>query len=505
MDAWTVAASLSCLAATYVLLWVLNRHRKHQLFRKHGIPGPKPDLLWGNWKQLKKDRIEVMDQWIKEYGKVFGYYVGETPHMVIADVEVIKQCYIKEMRTFHDRPRFIIDTEPFASGLLALQGEEWKRVRAILNPCFSAARMKMMMPIMNQCTDDFLDVLDGYAAKDSTLDISQLAQALSLDIISKCALAWKVNCQKDPHDPVLWAIRATFLQVENFAIQLGIASSALSAFFGRCYQFTKHGKVVDQIVENLKCVIATRKQGKIPRIPDMVQAMVDVHVETSKGGVDKPVGQQTTKLEERHIIANSFLFMAAGFDTTATALSFAVYCLAKFPDQQEKVYDELTKAIPSDADLTYENIQGLKYFDAMFNECLRMYPPVALFVARTCTKDITVMGHFIPEGTNIMVPTWHLHHDPHHWPDPWEFRPDRFLWDGEKYNSVAYQPFGLGHRICIGKRLAILELKIALCKLLRKYKVVLSESMSSPVKVVVPSITISPEGGIEVRLEGRGL
>ncbi|CAN7989732.1 unnamed protein product [Ixodes pacificus] len=70
------------VAATAVLLWVLNRRHQHNLFRRYGIPGPKPDLFSGNWMQLKKNRLEVMESWIKTYGKVFGYYAGEVPYMV---------------------------------------------------------------------------------------------------------------------------------------------------------------------------------------------------------------------------------------------------------------------------------------------------------------------------------------------------------------------------------------------------------------------------------------
>lgn len=192
-SALSVVFALIVIAVVSVCHWILKRRRRHELFRKHGIPGPTPDLTWGNYWQMKEGQLEVMERWIKEYGKVFGYFIGEMPYLMITDTEMVKQCFVKEANIFHDRPQFAVDVEPFASSLLALRGKDWKKVRTVLNPSFSASKMKMMMHALSTCTDEMLEVLDEYVTRGDVVDMHKVAQGLSLHVIGKCALAWQVN------------------------------------------------------------------------------------------------------------------------------------------------------------------------------------------------------------------------------------------------------------------------------------------------------------------------
>ncbi|KAK8760329.1 hypothetical protein V5799_028406 [Amblyomma americanum] len=131
-----VLISLLVVATSTSLAWFLRRKRKLGFFHRHGIPGPEPELFWGNFKQLKEDRLQVMERWISEYGKVFGYYSGEEPYMVVADPEMVKQCLVKEFPTFHDRPPFVLSVEPFTSCLLELKGITFAR-SAVTNALLS--------------------------------------------------------------------------------------------------------------------------------------------------------------------------------------------------------------------------------------------------------------------------------------------------------------------------------------------------------------------------------
>ncbi|KAH7965930.1 hypothetical protein HPB49_012203 [Dermacentor silvarum] len=89
-----VNTALVALVVVVATSWVISRRRQHSLFSGLGYPGPPPDLVWGSWKQLQKDRIPVMGEWICKYGKIFGFYLAEKPYMVITDVDVIKEIYI---------------------------------------------------------------------------------------------------------------------------------------------------------------------------------------------------------------------------------------------------------------------------------------------------------------------------------------------------------------------------------------------------------------------------
>ncbi|KAH6945976.1 hypothetical protein HPB50_010970 [Hyalomma asiaticum] len=120
-----VLFSLLLVLVSASLSWFLRRKWKLGLFKRHGIPGPEPDFFWGNFLQLKEDRVQVMERWIAEYGKVFGYYNGEMPYIVVSDPEMVKQCLVKEFPTFHDRAPFVLNVEPFASCMLVLTGRHY--------------------------------------------------------------------------------------------------------------------------------------------------------------------------------------------------------------------------------------------------------------------------------------------------------------------------------------------------------------------------------------------
>ncbi|EEC05099.1 cytochrome P450, putative [Ixodes scapularis] len=339
------------------LLWVLNRRHRHGLLRRYGIPGPRPDLLDGNYAQLKENRIEVMERWIKEYGKVFGYYVGDIPYIVLTDVEMIKQCFVKEASTFHDRPPFPVVVEPFLSSIVGLEGDEWKKVRTVLNPSFSASKMKLMTQIMSSCADATLEVVEDHVKKG------------------------EVDCQKNPNDPLLLSVQTVFHDVENSSFQQVIRFPILSKIISRLFSFTSFGKMTTRVCDNIRHVIELRRTRQSARTTDMLQMLLD-----AQAGVEdstKVTGQVKKLVEDRHLIANCFVFLIAGFETTASSLAFTIHLLAKYPEEQDRILDELNEVFPEEnQELTYDGIQQLKRLDMVLCESLRMYPPVILFVSR---------------------------------------------------------------------------------------------------------------------------
>lgn len=498
----TAVILLNITVFACIAIWIgIRRFRQHFLIR-HFIYGPKPDLLAGNYLQLKKDRIGVMARWIKEYGSVFGMYMGEIPYMVISDADMIKECFVKESQNFHDRQNLIIYVEPFKSSLLGLFGAEWKRVRALLNPLFSTAKLKTMMQIMLDCSNEMMNVLDGHVKKGQAIDVTRVSQGLSLDVIAKSVLAWQVDCQSNPTEPLLTKVREVFDDMENAAVQWAIRFPVLRTLLEWAYPFSGYYGMITQILDNVRRVVKRRRGGKDPPAADMLQVMLDAQAKCNESnGV---TGNKPEPIEDRHLLSNCFIFLAAGFDTTATSLAFVLYTLAKYPEEQERVYSELAVAFPDgEQELTFHTVQELKRLDMVVKETLRMYPPVVLFVARACAQERTVMGQYFPKGVNVIVPTWHVHHDPELWPEPFKFDPERF---GEGYgvqHPGAYIPFGLGPRVCIGKKFALLEMKLAICKILRKYKVCQCEQTQDPIKILVPSIMIAPEKNIVVKLDVR--
>ncbi|KAL1420008.1 hypothetical protein MTO96_024715 [Rhipicephalus appendiculatus] len=228
---------------------------------------------------------------------------------------------------------------------------------------------------------------------------------------------------------------------------------------------------------------------------------------------DEPAGSTTPRsvrpppcfITDRHVVSNCFVFLGAGFDTTACTLAFLLYELATHPDEQRRLFDDLMAAYPDHETLTYEELQTLKRFDAVISECLRLHPPLVLTTARVCQEDTRVTtGHVIPRGSHVILPTWNVLHNFDLWVDPHKFDPGRFdeRTDGAAPLASALA-FGIGPRECIGKRLALLELKVALSKLVRFFEFSVCSDTHVPLKIKVPLLSLMPEQEIVLRVELR--
>ena len=182
--------------------------------------------------------------------------------------------------------------------------------------------------------------------------------------------------------------------------------------------------------------------------------------------------------EEIRDEADTFLF--EGHDTTASALQWAIYYIAKHPDVQRRCREEAREILGNSDELSLETIGKLQYITQVVKETVRSATTVP-FVYRQLTKDTTVDGFLLTEGTWVAVSLYGVHHHPEFWPDPYEFRPSRFEAgaNADKGSTLpfAFVPFSGGPRNCIGQGLAMEELKATIALLLREFELSVPEDM----------------------------
>ncbi|CAL1268349.1 unnamed protein product, partial [Larinioides sclopetarius] len=146
----------------------------------------------------------------------------------------------------------------------------------------------------------------------------------------------------------------------------------------------------------------------------------------------------------------------------------------------------------------------LQYLDQVFTESLRLYPPVTGFISRICSEDYQVGSITIPKGAVVQAPVWDIHHNPELWPEPWKFDPDRFAPENKtSLNSMAYMPFGIGRRNCIGSRFAQAEAKLAIFRLVKKFRFEPCEKTDDPLPLICPSVIINPANGVYLKAVPR--
>ena len=178
------------------------------------------------------------------------------------------------------------------------------------------------------------------------------------------------------------------------------------------------------------------------------------------------------QLTELDILATSFIFFLAGYETTANLLSHLTYCLAIYPECQQKLLEEIQQHKDRNGTIDYETIARLPYLDACISETLRLHNPIGQFT-RVASNDYKLgdTGLTIQKGLQIVIPVHAIHHCSDFHPDPYRFDPNRFMPENrDKIIPYTYLPFGGGPRNCVGMRFALMEAKTAIVRIIPKYE-----------------------------------
>ena len=203
-------------------------------------------------------------------------------------------------------------------------------------------------------------------------------------------------------------------------------------------------------------------------------------------------------LSEEEIMAQVVVFLLAGYETTASTLSFCLYELATNPVVQQRLYEEIqiSAKTANDPTLGYTKVlEKLEYLDAVLSETLRKYPP-AWILSREIDKNNNkpyrlIDGLLLEPGQTVMVPVYAIHHSEAYFPEPDQFLPDRFLPENRhKILPYTYLPFGVGPRNCIGMRFALTEAKMALAAIVNQYEIIATDRTSDRLNIMKGSFLL---------------
>ena len=325
---------------------------------------------------------------------------------------------------------------------------------------------------------------------DQSVDMLDWFSKLTLEVILSTAFGVDTNVQMGENTKVLEKAKALFA-VPSIVRQLDrlpfgyLLFKLISSLYGN--EPTYLGDVVREIIK-------TRRQQGLTGRKDLLHLMMVANEETTVEGA--------SRLSDEEIVAQSVIFLLAGYETSSNTLSFTLYYLAVNPDVQDKLRAEINEAMESNARKKplFEVAQNIEYLDCVIKESQRLCPAAAL-VNRECTEDFDLNGIHIPAGTEIIIPFYVLHHDPDAWQNPEKFDPERFRSPAkDTRHAFQFLPFGAGPRNCIGMRFALMEVKMALVRILMKYKFVASPETQVPLEIR-EGITLSAKDGVLVRVQ----
>ncbi|XP_065599254.1 thromboxane-A synthase isoform X3 [Cyrtonyx montezumae] len=490
-----------------------------------GIRHPPPLPFIGNLLFFREGFWENHTKLITEYGPVCGYYIGRQMFVVISAPEVIKQILVTDFSNFTNRTKPNLISKPMLDSILCLRDERWKYVRSLLTPAFGDAKLKEMIPLINQACNVLLSNLKVYADSGRAFDIQRCYNCFTLDVVGSVAFGTEVDSQKNPDDPFVKNCR-TFFEMSLFKPLLFLILSFPFIMIPllRILPNKKQKELNGFFIQTIKNAIVFRdQQDAAERRRDFLQWMLDSRnsADTLADGsfdkicpattssqnevplVDKAPSEKVQKmLTDDEVAGQAFLFLIAGYETTTSTLSFATYLLATNPECQEKLLQEIDEFSAKHTVTDYQNVQELPYLDMVIAETLRMFPPAFRFT-REAAKDCVVLGQRIPAGAVIETAVGHLHHNPEFWPEPEKFIPERFTEEAKKErHPFAYLPFGAGPRGCIGRKMGLLETKMTLLRILQMFRFKTCPETEIPLQLKSKA-TLGPKNGVYIILESR--
>ncbi|XP_042336763.1 cytochrome P450 3A24-like [Sceloporus undulatus] len=454
------------LLVVFLALFLLYGIWPYNFFKKLGIPGPKPLPFIGTFLEYRKGVLDFDQKCYQKYGKIWGIFDGRQPVMAILDPTIIKAILVKECYThFTNRRDFGLNGD-LDSSIVIVADEQWKRIRTVLSPNFTSGRLKEMFPIINHYGKMLVKNVQKRVENDESINMKDIFGAYSMDVITSTSFSINIDSINNPNDPFVINIKKIIKF--NFVNPLLIAI-VIFPFLKPLLETLKFSLTPRSITEFFtgafkKIKKDRQKNGHKDRV-DFLQMMLDSQ---SSGDISEEA-KSYKALNDKEILTQAIVFVFAGYEPTSSTLSYMAYCLATHPDVQQRLQEEIDEALPNQATPVYDTLLKMEYLDMVVSETLRLYP-LGGRIERVSKNTVEINGVTIPKGTVTMIPAFVLQRDPEHWPEPEEFRPERFSKENRQtLDPYVYLPFGAGPRNCIGMRFALLSLKVAAVVLLQRF------------------------------------
>uniref|UniRef100_V5GTA8 Putative cytochrome P450 6a14 n=1 Tax=Anoplophora glabripennis TaxID=217634 RepID=V5GTA8_ANOGL len=497
LDVLAVISTLLAVGYAYIKWKYSYWSRKNIPYIEPSFPfGNLPNPFFGGNPESFGDRTTQLYKEAKAKGyRHLGMYFMLRKAYLVVDLELVKNVMTKDFQHFVDRGVYTNEKDdPLSAHLFALEGKKWRNLRTKLTPTFTSGKMRAMFQTLVDCGLVLEQYIEGLSNTKEPINIKDVLGCFSTDIIGSCAFGLDCNSFEDPNSPFREygkKIFQPYSKLRSFFRILMLQNYSLARIFGVRQTKKEASDFFMKVVED---TIAYRKKNNYVR-NDFLQLLTN-----SKEGKEND-GDMLTMNE---IVAQSYVFFIAGFETSSSAMTFALFELSMHPEIQDKVRDEIRTVLAKhDNQMTYDSLNELKYMGQVIDETLRKYAPLS-FLTRECVEDYKVPGEdfVVEKGTRVLIPVRGIHYDEEFYPNPEKFDPERFTEENKKNRSqYTFLPFGEGPRICIGLRFGIMESKVGLTSILRKFKVTLNEKTEVPLKMNPRAIVTTSEGGIWLNLE----
>ncbi len=420
------------------------------------IPGPPGLPLVGSLFDLTRRPLRTYLDARRDYGDVVRFVAGppglRTEFYAVFSPEGAHQVLGSEAANFRKDNSFYDELRSsLGNGLLTSQDGDYQRQRRLIQPLFTRRRVDGYAASVGlECTA----LAERWrAAPGGVVDVAEEMSRFALRTVARILFGADVEAAVE-------VVHRSFPVLGELVLERGFAPVRVPRAWptpanrrGADAQRDLYA-VCDRIIAERA---ARRVAGPDPAGPDDLLELLT-----------RARGEDGERLDPAELRDQVLIFLLAGHETTATSLAFALFLLAKHPEQRRRAREEVD-AVLAGREPTAADLEALPYLTRVLKEAMRLYPAASQMGRRSVAESV-IDGYVVPAGAQVILAPWVTHRHPDHWEQPDRFDPDRFLPEREKErHRYAWYPFGGGPRACIGQHFSMLESVLALGALLRDF------------------------------------
>ncbi len=455
------------------------------------LPGPRRWPLAGNGFQIHPRQVhQDMERWSHRYGMLYRVTLGSTPMLIVADHELIGQITRARPDGFR-RPSMAAELAAEMGGIPGIfeaEGAQWRNQRRMVMQAFAPHAVKAYFPSLVKVAGRLQRRWEQAAAAGRTIDVGSDMRRYTVDIIAGLAFGTDMNTIETGDDVIQG-------HLDNI-----LASIARRAFtplpYWRYVKLPADRRLDRSVAAVRAATLDFVERGKARLAADPARA---AHPGNMLEAMLTAAAQPDSGVTEAAVVGNVLTMLLAGEDTTSNSLSWLIYLMRKNPAALARAREEVLRVAPDLAACTTEQMDRLDYLDACAQEAMRLKPP-APYLPLEALQDTVVGDVQVPKGTLVWCVLRHNTLNDAYFPRAAQFEPERWLapLEGGIDKKVA-MPFGSGPRMCPGRYLALLEIKIAMAMLLANFEIESVEAADGGEPDEVMGFVMSP-GELVMRL-----
>jgi cytochrome P450 len=436
-------------------------------------PGPRGTAVVGKLFDVRRDRLGLVTTIHREFGDIVRFRMMSRTLHLISRPDYIRHVLVDHQANYCKGVGLSQAKRWLGEGLVTSEGAAWARQRRLVQPSYQRAHLPSFGAVVTDCAAAAIEDWRAAAFDGKPIELAGQMMRLTLRVIARVMFSTELA-----DDGRLAAAFTTALRDAMDRMTAMVALPDWIPVPGK-RRFVRAISALENVVSEI--IEEHRNSGR--HYDDLVSRLL---AERDENG---------DSLDSREIRDQVLTMLLAGHETTATSIAWTLYLLDRHPEARRRVVEE-TDALLCGRVPTPEDLPLLTWTRMVYEEALRLYPPVWLIPRRTLAAD-EIGGYYIPPASEVLICPYVMHRHPDYWPDPDLFHPARFSAERSACTPpYCYLPFGGGPRACVGKTLAMTEALLVLAMVVQTYE--LQVVPGHPV-VPEPLLTLRFRNGILVR------